>query len=183
MAVCLTQRALTNQRVSSANPENASTCGAALRRNGSSIITRRWKTKLPGLSKENLANLEGATFPARAAACRRLCFPLNQRRTSFLIFFHNSRCFIMRWFWVGVFLHSLQCFYLICWLWSLGAQECWKSVPIFTLSETNHNALFDAQVIQKAGSIPTSLALLISTIVASIKACLPGVVSILRWLL
>lgn len=164
MAVCLTQHAITNQKVSSANPENTNTCGAALQQNGSSIITRRWKTKLPGLSKENLANLEGATsqgFPAQAAACQRFSFPLNQRRTSFVIFFHYSWCFIMWWFLV-FFSQSRQCFYLICWMWSLGARECWKSVPIFTLSETNHNALFDAQVIQKAGSIPASLTLLIS---------------------
>lgn len=78
MAVCLTQHAITNQKVSSANPENTSTCGAALRQNGSSIITRRWKIKLPGLSKENSANLEGATsqgFPCTSCSLSTLLFP------------------------------------------------------------------------------------------------------------
>lgn len=101
MAVCLTQHTITNQKVSSANPENTNTCGAALQQNASSIITRRWKTKLPGLSKENLVNLEGATsqgFPAQAAACQCFSFPLNQRKTSSMIFFHYSWCFIMWWF-------------------------------------------------------------------------------------
>lgn len=154
MAVSVTQHATTNQKVSSDRPENKCTCGADAaaewQQNGSSIITRRWETKLPGLSKENLANLEGATsaLALLAATCQRFSFLLTHRRMSFMIFFHFLWCFIM---WC-LFFDSLQCVYLICWMWSLGARQCWKSVPIFTLSETDNNALFDQQVIQKTGS-------------------------------
>lgn len=49
MADCLTQHAITNQKLSSHNPENRCTCGAE-------IITRRWKTKLPELSGGECSN-------------------------------------------------------------------------------------------------------------------------------
>lgn len=99
MAECLTQHAITNQKLSSHNHENRCTSGAEmLPQNGSSVITRRWKTKLPELS--------GAEFSKFG-------------RSNFCLYLYKM-------YSVNTFqaiFQSLKYFSFICWIWSLGARD------------------------------------------------------------
>lgn len=81
-----------------------------LQQDGSSIITRRWETKLPGLSKQNLANLESATsaLAVLSATCQCFSFLLTQRR----IVLHDSLSFLVMFYYVMfVFWQSPLCLF------------------------------------------------------------------------